>query len=75
LIAAEDVAGVGVLGDEAQGLALSTAADEHERVGSTERCRRVERAFEPVVPPLETARPPDSTSSVEMAFANQPGSR
>lgn len=54
VVGAEDVACVGVLGHEAQGLALATAADKDVRVRSTEHCRRVERASQSIMAPLES---------------------
>src|SRR5690606_13033858 len=51
----EQVAGVGVPGDEPQRLALPGAADEDWRVRLADRLRHVERPREAVVPPLEAA--------------------
>src|SRR5690349_7468099 len=51
----EQVAGVRVLGHQAQGLALAAAADQDRRVRPPHRVRRVERAGQLIVPPLVRA--------------------
>src|SRR5205823_8411479 len=45
----EEVAGIGVLGDQPQGFLFAAATDQDGWVGARERLRRVERAFELIV--------------------------
>ena len=61
--AAEDVARVGVLGDQAEGLPLAAAADDDPRARRADRHRAAERLFELVVPAVGTRRCRRSTSA------------